>query len=161
MLSHREYKQKIRATRLARERAIELRAQLTDPEKILWARLKGNKLGGHAFRTQHALGAYIADFYCHRARLVIEVDGKVHQDEQLEHDARRDAWMQCCGIEVLRVRAVDVFENLDGVCRSIAEHAERRSAKIKEAAPFSVSILCLPRPAGKVGPAQPGSDGVF
>jgi len=135
MLSHREYKQRIRATRLARERAVELRTELSDPEKILWARLKGNKLGGHAFRIQHALGAYIADFYCHRARLVIEVDGKVHQGEQLDHDARRDAWMQGCGIEVLRVRAIDVFNNLEGVCRSIEDRANRRSAMIKDAAP--------------------------
>lgn len=130
MLTHREYKRRVLATKLARERAAELRDRLTEPEVMLWSVLKGNRLDGHAFRTQHAIGGYIADFYCHRARLVVEIDGEQHQGERLRHDARRDEWMRSCGIEVLRVRASDVFENLEGVRRTIAARAKQRIIEI-------------------------------
>lgn len=130
MIGHREYKLKTRATVSAKRLAIELRKELSPPEKMVWSLLKGNKLDGLAFRTQHAMGVYVADFYCHGGRLVVEIDGKLHQGEQLEHDKVRDAWMRSCGVAVLRVRAVDVFENLDGVQRTIAELAHQRIAMI-------------------------------
>ena len=110
-----------------------LRDNLTDPEKMLWSVLKGNKVRGLAFRTQHPLGSYIADFYCHRARLVIEVDGKRHHGQRLVADAQRDAWMQSCGIEVLRVQASEVFQNLNGVVNTIADRAQRRISLIEQA----------------------------
>ena len=54
-----------------------LRKDQTEPERILWRHLRGKRLGGHKFRRQHPIKNYIADFYCHEARLVIEVDGNI------------------------------------------------------------------------------------
>ncbi|MCA9275037.1 MAG: DUF559 domain-containing protein [Phycisphaerales bacterium] len=126
MISHREYKELTKATPLARERAMALRESLSDPEKLLWSALKGNRIDGIAFRIQHPLGQYIADFYCHRARFVIEIDGNTHQGDRLRDDARRDAWMQSCGIELMRIPAREVFQNLNGVVQTIVDRARKR-----------------------------------
>ena len=67
------------------ERARELRHDMTPAEKILWGELRGNKLGVH-FRRQHVIAGFIVDFYCHKAALVVEVDGDIH-DLQQEEDA--------------------------------------------------------------------------
>ncbi len=81
---------------------------------------------GQRFRRQSPIGVYIADFYCHNLRLVIEVDGKTHQQRQLVHDKKRDVWMQSKGIFVVRVQARDVFENLEGVQGMIEQVVRRR-----------------------------------
>ena len=62
--------------------AIDLRMNQTEAENMLWQRLRGNKLKGFKFRRQYAFGRYIADFYCSKARLIIEVDGKVHEETE-------------------------------------------------------------------------------
>jgi len=65
---------------------------MTDPELMLWSRLRKRLGDGVVFRRQHALGPYILDFFCPMARLAVEVDGPVHSEpEQLAHDTRRDA----------------------------------------------------------------------
>lgn len=69
------------------QRAKELRREMTPAEKILWEELRANKLGGH-FRRQQVIQGFIVDFYCHKAALVIEVDGDIH-DLQKEEDERR------------------------------------------------------------------------
>ena len=108
----------------AHQRARKLRQEMTKPERLLWWALRGNKTGFH-FRRQHAAGPYILDFYCDRARLCVEVDGEAHE-LTVRHDARRDAYLQRWGIATLRVRARDVFENLEGVVALIAEAARNR-----------------------------------
>jgi len=126
MISHREYKERTQATAQAKARAKGLRSKLSDPERMLWDVLKGDGISGISFRIQRPIGAYIADFYCHRARLVIEIDGGTHDGDQLVHDAHRDAWMRSCGIEVLRIPAREVFQNLNGVVQTIADRARKR-----------------------------------
>ena len=74
------------------ERARQLRGTMTDAEVRLWIRLRGEQVEGYRFRRQVALGQYIADFACMRARLVVEVDGGQHA-EQARQDARRTAWL--------------------------------------------------------------------
>jgi very-short-patch-repair endonuclease len=72
------------------------------------------------FRRQHPIGAYIVDFVCLERRLVVEVDGGHHtEDDQIAYDARRDRWLDAEGYRVLRVPAIDVFQNLDGVVDTI------------------------------------------
>ena len=66
------------------ERAKELRENMTDAEKILWTRLKSNQLGVR-FKSQHPINIFIVDFYCHKYKLVIEVDGDYHK-EQKDYD---------------------------------------------------------------------------
>lgn len=62
------------------------------------------------------MGPYIADFYCAAAKLVVEVDGRIHDDPaQLAHDRRRTAWLPSRGVRVIRVAALSVRDELDGV----------------------------------------------
>jgi len=108
-------------------RAAGMRRALTPPEARLWSQLKTGGLEGLKFRRQHPVGAYILDFYCHAARLAVEVDGASHDDlSQIAHDERRTRWLATQGIEVLRVRATDVRDHLDGVLALILGHATGR-----------------------------------
>jgi very-short-patch-repair endonuclease len=84
-----------------RAAARELRKRTTDTEKLLWAELRRYKIDGLQFRQQHPIGPYIVDFCCNRVRLVVEVDGEVHE-QQCEYDAERDQYLKsaafrCCG----------------------------------------------------------------
>jgi very-short-patch-repair endonuclease len=90
------------------------------PEALLWRELKSAKIG-HSFRKQHPIGQYKADFCCTEHRLVIEVDGAVHDSQaQAEHDLRRDAFIQAQGFAVVRIAAKDVLNDLEAVLVSIA-----------------------------------------
>ncbi|WP_246328818.1 endonuclease domain-containing protein [Brevundimonas lenta] len=94
------------------------------PEVVLWAALRGQKLGGLRFRRQHPIGPYILDFYCDRARLAVEVDGQGHEHpDQMAHDRRRTAWLKARGIDVIRLPARDVLGELDGVLHFIRSRA--------------------------------------
>jgi cyclase len=85
------------------ELAKRLRRLMTPTEKLLWKRLKARNVAGAKFRRQHPIGCYVADFYSHESRLVIEVDGPIHEKpERREHDLNRDAEMERLGIKVLR-----------------------------------------------------------
>lgn len=104
----------------SRPQARRMRGELTRAETILWRYLKGRQLHGHAFRRQHPVGRYIADFACVSERLVVEVDGATHStDKEVAHDAKRTAYMESEGWKVLRVGNLDVYENLDGVILAI------------------------------------------
>ena len=108
-------------------RACRMRRALTPPEARLWTCLKGGGLEGLKFRRQHPVGPYILDFYCHAARLAVEVDGADHDlPDQLAHDERRTRWLSTQGIEVLRVRSTDVRDHLDGALALILRHATGR-----------------------------------
>ena len=101
-------------------RARELRKIMSGPEAKLWNGLRALRPLGHHFRRQVPLGRYIADFCCHRVRLVIEVDGDTHFGDEAEaRDVARDAFIRREGYRVLRVTNVDVMRNLDGVMAAI------------------------------------------
>ncbi len=125
MSDAKDYRVGKQASARAKDQAISLRSEMSPPERILWSAIRGKKIAGLRFRKQAPIGSYIADFYCHEARLVVEVDGRKHQGAQKEHDQTRDRWMAERGILVLRVRALDVFENLEGVTRTIVREAEK------------------------------------
>jgi very-short-patch-repair endonuclease len=96
-------------------RASELRREMTPAEKILWQELRGNKLGVH-FRRQQVIAGFIVDFYCHKADLVIELDGSVHEGaEQKEDDAERDKVLSEMGLRVVQFVNEDVVRNLHEV----------------------------------------------
>jgi very-short-patch-repair endonuclease len=104
----------------SRQFARRLRKEMTEAEVVLWTFLRRRALGGYKFRRQHPIGQYIADFACISAQLVIEVDGATHcTSEQLAHDAMRTAYLEARGWRVVRVGYLDVFENMDGVWRTI------------------------------------------
>ncbi len=101
------------------ERARVLRQDMSAPEITLWQVLR-KRPGGFKFRRQHPSGPYIADFYCHEARLVIEVDGEAHgYGDRSTRDARRDTWFTHRGLTTLRIAATDIQKNIEGVTRHI------------------------------------------
>ncbi|MBS2099857.1 endonuclease domain-containing protein [Carboxylicivirga linearis] len=90
------------------EKAKALRKNMTKAELILWGKLKGKQILNLRFRTQHPIDIFIADFYCHRIKLVIEVDGDIHlKQQQIEYDIGREAELNNGGIKVIR------FSNLE------------------------------------------------
>ncbi|MBU7587169.1 MAG: DUF559 domain-containing protein [Nostoc sp. TH1S01] len=100
--------------------AKELRRQMTPEEKILWQNLRSNHLNGLHFRRQQIIDGFIADFYCHAARLVIEVDGKIHE-QQAEYDAERDKVLLARGLRLLRIKNEEVKQELDRVLMLISQ----------------------------------------
>ena len=101
------------------QRAKELRRDMTPAEKILWQELRANKLGLH-FRRQQIIEGFIVDFYCHKAGLVVEVDGDIH-DLQREEDARREKVLFELGLRVIRFRNDEVARDLSGVVKRIKQ----------------------------------------
>jgi very-short-patch-repair endonuclease len=102
-------------------RAREMRGHLTAAELKLWNSLRGDQLLGLRFRRQHRIGSYIADFYCHGVKLVVEVDGDSH-DERQEYDEKRTHWMsQQRGLRVVRYTNDEVMKSFDVVLENIAE----------------------------------------
>jgi len=101
------------------QRAKELRRQMTREERILWQQLRTNRLQGFHFRRQQVIAGFIADFYCHAAGLVVEMDGGIHQ-QQAEYDVERDRVLSALGLRILRIRNIDILENLAGVLERIA-----------------------------------------
>ncbi|OIR16066.1 ATP-dependent RNA helicase HrpB [mine drainage metagenome] len=107
-------------TLLAHARA--LRKNATDAEQLLWNLLRDRQLVNFKFRRQHPLGSYILDFYCHEAKLAIELDGGQHAEGvQRQHDEKRSAWLKEQGITVLRFWNNDVLTNTEGVLQSVFE----------------------------------------
>ncbi len=89
---------------------------MTEAERVLWERIRMKQVEGCQFNRQKIIGNYIADFYCHKARLVIEVDGSQHfTGEGTEADRQRDASMEGDGIRVLRFTNDDVLWNTEDV----------------------------------------------
>ena len=105
--------------------AQELRKNATKEEKILWYQY----LRKHPvqFRRQCVLGQYIVDFYCSKARLVVELDGSQHYDAAgLAYDACRTVYLESIGLKVLRFSNADVSQNLQGVCQQIDTELSQR-----------------------------------
>ena len=96
---------------------------MTAAEKMLWEELRANRLGVH-FRRQQIIDGFIVDFYCHKASLVIEVDGDIH-DLQQEEDARREKVLSALGLRVIRLKNDEVARDLSGVVERIKQSIER------------------------------------
>jgi very-short-patch-repair endonuclease len=100
-----------------------LRENLTEAEEILWSELRNNKLEGYKFRRQHPLNNYIADFYCHKLKLVIEIDGGYHQTtEQKQLDAERTEMIEFQGLQVIRFTNEEVIQDIKNVLNKIKEY---------------------------------------
>jgi very-short-patch-repair endonuclease len=102
------------------ERVRSLRREQTLAESKLWACLRNRQLNGVKFARQISIGPYFADFCCHEAKLVIEVDGVTHETlEELSHDARRTVWLAAQGYRVIRFRNEELLGDLDFVLERI------------------------------------------
>jgi len=117
-----------RPTEQTKARVKQLRANPTEPERILWNALRGRNLGGLKFRRQHPIEPYIVDFYCAEASLVVELDGQSHDDRKA-YDAQRTTALGQCGLTVMRIANDDVLHNLSGVAEAIQKAAFTKLGK--------------------------------
>jgi len=103
------------ANKVIFENAKALRNDLTEEEMILWGRLK-EKIANHKFRRQHPISNYIVDFYCHKLKLVIEVDGSIHSSEENQKlDEIRQKNIEKPGLVVFRFTNEDVRNKIENV----------------------------------------------
>ena len=97
-----------------------LRFSMTPAERHLWARLRKNQLNGFRFRPQHPISEFVVDFYCHKAKLVVEVDESYHENpKQKEYDENRDHILKEFGLIILRFTDKQVLEETESVIQTI------------------------------------------
>ncbi len=109
------------------EWARELRKSMTEAERILWSRLRNRKTDGLNFRRQHPIDEYIVDFYCHEFKLVIEVDGEIHNTpENAEKDNGRAAEIERFGIKIIRFTNDEVVHQIEDVIAEIKRQIRER-----------------------------------
>ena len=105
------------------EKARMLRSNLTEAEKILWQYLRRKGLKGLRFKAQHPIMGFIADFYCHKAKLIIEIDGQSHQrTEKKEYDQGRTYEMEQYGIRVIRFTNEEITHGIEFVLDEINKY---------------------------------------
>ncbi|MDR8393903.1 endonuclease domain-containing protein [Aliifodinibius sp. S!AR15-10] len=106
------------------EKARELRKSMTKAETKLWNQLNKKQLG-YKFRRQHPISEFIADFYCHSSKLVIEVDGGIHsKKEHQEYDIKRSNKLNRFGITVIRFKNQEILRNVQTVLKRITTYLE-------------------------------------
>jgi cyclase len=109
------------ASKIIFENAKELRKNMTHAERILWGYLK-TKPNGFKFRRQHPLGIYIADFYCHKLKLVLEVDGSVHDNEEVkQNDEVRQKLIEEDGLTVMRFKNQEILNDIQNVLKQLEQ----------------------------------------
>jgi very-short-patch-repair endonuclease len=114
------------STKIA-NRARALRKSMTEPEIMLWSRLKGRGRGQPIFRRQFAYETLIFDFYCPAGKLAIEIDGSTHWDDDKQlKDYARDTWLASRGVAVMRIGASRVYRDLSGVVEAVVLRALER-----------------------------------
>ena len=102
-----------------------LRKQMTKSEELLWERLRGKQLLGLRFRRQHPIDIFIVDFYCHDARLIIELDGEIH-NERVEYDDGREAEIERYNLKVIRFSNHEVLNEIEKVVEIITSVVKER-----------------------------------
>ncbi|MCW4450800.1 endonuclease domain-containing protein [Kaistella sp. BT6-1-3] len=104
------------------DKARDLRRNATAAERLLWERLRNKQLDNYKFRRQHPVSLYIADFYCHQLKLVIELDGEYHlSEQQKQKDSERTAALASNGLYVLRFSNHEVESHIDRVLQVIRD----------------------------------------
>ncbi|RWN12252.1 MAG: endonuclease domain-containing protein [Mesorhizobium sp.] len=112
-----------------RQKARALRVHATKGESLLWYELRELKSGGIKFRRQCPIGPYIVDFVCLAVKLIVEVDGDLHEHEKgKRHDAVRDAYLRSLGFHVFRVDEPDVINSAWHVAQMVKGKVEHMSA---------------------------------
>lgn len=156
-------------------RARRLRRDMSLPEVLLWRELR-KRPNGLKFRRQQPAAAYTADFYCHQARLVIELDGDAHNaGDRPSRDAERDHWFGERKVTVMRVAAREVLDNLEGVVSAIVARAmsgdtppsgcaghlplQGRTGQVPPPSPPLAGEVASRSDDGGVSPYRPGEEG--
>lgn len=104
----------------------DLRNNGTSAEAFLWKYLQKSQLDGRKFRRQHSIGNYITDFYCPKEKLIIELDGQIHNTLQAqEYDQKRTEYLNSLGFAVIRFENKMVFEHLPSVLQEIKDNFKK------------------------------------
>ena len=107
-----------------------LRRNETKAEKLLWEKLRNNQLEGLKFRRQHPVNIYIADFYCHKFKLIIELDGDYHnQEEQKQKDEVRTEVLRLNDLKIIRFKNEEVEQDINQVLTMIKNKIEQLKEK--------------------------------
>lgn len=111
------------------ENAKHLRNNMTAAELVLWMHLRAG-IGGCKFRRQHPVGMYIADFYCHKAKLVVEVDGSIHNTEAVKHnDQAKETYLINNGFNLLRFKNQEIMTKIEEVLTKITTTVNKKIYK--------------------------------
>ena len=121
MVRHVIVGQKVNPEKVKRSK--DLRREMTEEEKILWFHLRNNQLSGFHFHRQQVIDGFIIDYYCHAAKLILEIDGGIHQKQQ-EYDAERERILKTRGLMVLRISNEEIAKDLYGVLGKITSKCE-------------------------------------
>ncbi len=109
--------------------AQELRKNMTATEEILWSKLYNKNLNGLRFRRQHPIDRYIVDFYCHEKRLIIEIDGDIHNFRK-KRDENKEQYLKARNYTVLRFSNDEITHSINPVLNKIRQYAsEKRMTK--------------------------------
>jgi len=112
------------------KRAKELRSRMTIAEHLMWNKLRNRQCGGYKFRRQHPIERFIADFYCHEVRVVVELDGAIHNSiESREYDVNRTAEFEKWEITVIRFSNEQVCDNIENVLKTIKGFCDSRKGR--------------------------------
>jgi very-short-patch-repair endonuclease len=106
------------ATPQTMKKAKQLRKNMTKAESVLWERLKTKQILGAKFRRQHPINIYIVDFYCHSAKLVVELDGGIHKSQK-EYDLERTKDIEMYGLKVVRFINSEIENDIEKVISKI------------------------------------------
>jgi very-short-patch-repair endonuclease len=119
--------QKTHNSKAAKPIRKELRKSLTPAEAYLWKQLNARKFKGLRFTKQHGIGKYIVDFYCASEKLIIELDGEVHNNPTTElYDNERTRYLEALGYKVVRFENKMVFEHLPSVFKEIDSQTKKK-----------------------------------
>lgn len=100
-----------------------LRNNMTDAEKLIWSKIRKKQICDAQFYRQKNIGNYIADFYCPKEKLIVEIDGSQHYERDgMKKDREREDYLQELGLNVLCFSDIDVLKNINGVLERIHEH---------------------------------------
>ncbi len=104
-------------------KANKLRNEMTKSEILLWEKLRANQLLGYKFRRQHPISIHVADFYCHKLSLIIEIDGEYHNEKnQIIKDEERRKDLNFQGMKILRFTNNEVITDIDSVLNKIKDY---------------------------------------
>ncbi len=109
------------------EAAKSMRSRMTLAERCFWNMVRRNQVAGLQFRRQQVINGFIADFYCNQIRLVVEIDGGIHETQK-DYDHLRERLINACGIKVIRFSNEEVINNSSRVLSKLEEFAAATAA---------------------------------
>jgi 5-methyltetrahydrofolate--homocysteine methyltransferase len=119
--------------------AQQARKKMTPAEAALWVLLRDRRLGGRKFRRQAVIGRYRPDFYCFEERLVVELDGSIHDLQEIQaYDLERTKWLEAQGLKVIRFQNHQVLEYPTEVLKTIQSHFTKTQSTPKSPSPAKV-----------------------